>query len=37
LHFNLQSDTVQRLQHEKQVVLDLHSSGTLRKWESITW
>jgi hypothetical protein len=37
LHFNLQSDTVQRLQHEKQVVLDLHSSGTLRKWETITW
>ncbi len=37
LHFNVQSETVQQLQHEKQVVLDLHSSGNLHKWESVSW
>ena len=33
--FNLQTDLVQSLQHEKQVVLELNASGSLLKLESI--
>lgn len=35
-HFNMHSEMVQLLQNEKQVVLDLHSSGNLRNWESVS-